>query len=500
MRLRELFDGIEHTLTGDGSLEVKGIKSDSRRVRDGELFVALSGEHVDGKSFVEDAIDRGAIAVLSEGPAHSEVAWVEVQDVREVLGPVASRLYGEPSEKMKLVGVTGTNGKTTVAYLVESILKEAGFNTGVLGTISYRYGDKVQSAPYTTPMADELQRLLGDMVACGTTHSILEVSSHALDQKRVDGCRFDVKVFTNLTPEHLDYHGNMEAYFESKMRLFTDAGFDVAAGGVSVINVDDEWGARLCDYLDKREKVLGYGLDKSAEVRTDDYSITLEGIEAVVDTPAGSLKVDSKLIGTHNLYNILAAATAGVGLGLSLEVVERGVNSLKCVPGRLERIEGGSSGVLAFVDYAHTADALERTLGVLNEITSGRIITVFGCGGDRDRAKRPIMGEVATRLSTIAIVTSDNPRDEDPLAIIADIELGLGGMRKFKDEDEVEGRGYMVVADRAEAVEKAASIAKAGDTLLVAGKGHEDYQIIKDRRIDFDDRRLLASVLERAGN
>ncbi|MBI5599854.1 MAG: UDP-N-acetylmuramoyl-L-alanyl-D-glutamate--2,6-diaminopimelate ligase [Deltaproteobacteria bacterium] len=504
MRLKELIHSLDCAAAGlkDAEVEITGISSDSKEVSPGFLFVAMKGVKRDGGEFIKDAIEKGAVCVVTEKEAAGgmdDVPRIIVKDARGVIGRLSDRFYGEPSKKLKLVGVTGTNGKTTVTYLVEAIFAEAGLSGGVIGTVNYRYAGKVSAAPHTTPEAPALQRLLRDMVASGVTHCAVEVSSHSLEQKRVDGTRFDVKVFTNLTPEHLDYHRTMEAYFNAKARFFTECASD-SSRGISIINVDDGWGA----VLQKEVKPsLRYSMGKNADIYPTAYSITGDGIEAAVHTPRGEVSVKSPLTGEHNLYNILAAVGAACVLGIGLDCIERGVAAFKGVPGRLERV--GSGTPRAYVDYAHTPDALERTLKVMTAATDisnggrvGRLITVFGCGGNRDRLKRPLMGGISAKLSDVTVLTSDNPRDEDPLDIIKEIEKGMEGVKKYAPNEPVADKGYFVIPDRAEAIKKAVEIAGRPDTILLAGKGHEDYQIIKNRRFPFDDREVLRGFLKEA--
>ncbi|MEE9614819.1 MAG: UDP-N-acetylmuramoyl-L-alanyl-D-glutamate--2,6-diaminopimelate ligase [Thermodesulfobacteriota bacterium] len=484
----------------DGEVEIKGVTSDSRCVGEGYLFAALKGEHVDGLEFVGEAVERGAACVLAEAPSPGiKVPEVIVEDAKAALGRVAALFSGEPSARMEIVGITGTNGKTTVAYLLESILKEAGFTPGVIGTISYRYGGTIFPAPLTTPPAPELQELMKDMADSGATHCVMEVSSHALSEKRVEGCGFGVKIFTNLSAEHLDYHHSMEEYFDAKRRLFTDAVFDSGRGEAAhktVINIDDEWGRRL---LKDVAHPLKYGTPeggeggKGADIFPEDVSMSGGGIEATVVTPLGRLKVSSRLVGEHNLQNIMAAVGAGCAMELPLEAIEKGVNMLESVPGRLEKVEV-KEGVTAFVDYAHTPDALERTLLALREISQGGVVTVFGCGGDRDRSKRALMGEISGRLSALTIITSDNPRGEDPTLILKEVEEGI---EKENGGGAPEDGVYTVIEDRAEAIREAVEAAEPGETILVAGKGHENHQIIKGERIPFDDLKALREALKK---
>ena len=515
MRLSELIKNLpDKRVIGNADIPIAGIAYDSRRVGKGFIFVAISGQHLDGCSFISDAIGRGAsVIVAGEAAADTGLTQVVVPDVRDAMARLSAAFYREPSRNMTLMGVTGTNGKTTITYLIESILSAAGCNVGVIGTVNYRYAGKTFSAPHTTPEAPDLNMILREMVDNGVTHCTMEVSSHALAQKRVDGCRFTGAVFTNLTQDHLDYHGTMERYFESKSRLFTDF-ITGAGGGFSVINIDDPWGVKLNLRLktqDSRLKTLRYSLNSNTEIHPGQASFSERGIDAILNTPIGRINISSFLLGDYNLQNIMAAVGAGIGLGLDRGVIENGVTSLKRVDGRLERILS-KGGFQAVVDYAHTGDALERVLNTLKPLAKGRLITVFGCGGDRDRGKRPVMGEIATRISDFTIITSDNPRSEDPLEIIEEIERGINtgdrsqglGVRKILDAEFQELQtpnselrtAYAVIPDRHDAIRVALNMAAPKDIILVAGKGHEDYQIVGSRRIPFDDTREIKMALE----
>ncbi len=492
MLLRELIAPLRCKVVGDPDIEVASISLDSREVVSGTLFAAMPGVHVDGRSFIGEAVRRGACAVLAERAGEAvPVTQVIVEDIRAALAEVSARFYGYPSRRLKLVGVTGTNGKTTTTYLIESILKEAGFAPGVIGTINYRYGGGTYPAPHTTPQALQLQKILKEMADSGATHCVMEVSSHSLEQKRVLGCVFSVAVFTNLTHEHLDYHRTMDGYFGSKKTLFKMA---AEAGGVCAVNIDDEWGALI-----KKEfpGSLTYSLKHGADICPLGYSLLPGNTEAEVSTPAGTVTVGSHLVGEYNLRNILAAISAGCALGIDPKAQAAGIAALERVPGRLEKIEAsGPRRFNAYVDYAHTPDALERTLDALRKVTKGRLITVFGCGGNRDRLKRPEMGEVSARLSDITIVTSDNPRDEDPLEIIREVVSGIKGVDRCAPGAPSAGKCYMAIPERLEAIKRAVETARDGDTLLLAGKGHEDYQIVKGQRLHFSDFEALDSAIK----
>ena len=481
MRLDALISGFDGmSLKGEGSVDILGITCDSRDVGEGFLYVAIKGDAHDGRDFIGNAIKKGAKAVVAEEGSSgvpSSIAAVSVPGSRRALGELASRFFGSPSERLKLTGITGTNGKTTTAYLLENIISEAGMSPGVMGTVNYRYGGFVLPAPNTTPPAHELQGLLARMVEAGTDHCVMEVSSHALDQERVAGCSFHTVVFTNLTRDHIDYHRSMEEYGRAKERLFNR---DESLYKRAVINTDDPFGKLLAE---KSEDVITYGL-KDAQIFPVDVSEDEDGMRGTVKTPEGTISLESPLIGSYNLYNIMAAIGAAVSLNIEKVAIEEGLRSFTRVPGRIERVNLPSSfkGFRVFVDYAHTPDALERVIKTVRPTTRGRLITIFGCGGDRDRDKRGLMGGIAVDGSDLTIITSDNPRSEEPLSIIGEIETGARGAGAMEGED------YLIIADRREAIMEAARISREGDTILVAGKGHEDYQIIGDMRTHFDDR------------
>lgn len=503
MKLSALTDQLTiEATTGADRLEdpeVKAICYDSRKVVPGTLFVAIDGLATDGHRFIPDAVQRGAVAVVCQKPTRADAVVIRVTDSRAALAHLACRFYGQPAEAMTLVGVTGTNGKTTVTYLLEQILKQAGRRPGVVGTINYRYGAQAFDNPVTTPESLELQAILRQMADAGVTHAVMEVSSHALDLHRVDGCRYDLAVFTNLTQDHLDHHGDMDRYWDCKRSLFTDflktadAGHPIRA----VVNADDAKGqelARLMGEAGLRTATYGDGEVLPLAVIRD-----LAGIRGAIATPNGEIPFNSPLVGDFNLENILSAAGAALALGIPPAAIAAGIDATACVPGRLERIaEGGERTI--FVDYAHTPDALENAIGALRTLTPARLITVFGCGGDRDPTKRPIMGEIAARLSDLAVVTSDNPRSEDPLAIIAQVEAGVcrtAARRIFADalNDGRQGSAYIVEPDRMAAITVAIRAAGRSDAVLIAGKGHETYQILAEETIHFDDREAARQVL-----
>jgi UDP-N-acetylmuramoyl-L-alanyl-D-glutamate--2,6-diaminopimelate ligase len=485
MKIRDLLGNVPGVEMSGGEADILGLAYSSRQVEPGFLFAAIRGEKTEGIRFVGEALQRGAAAVLADGPRPQAwpTAWVRAQDVREALALAAANFYGHPSMKLKIVGVTGTKGKTTVTYLLESILLRAGFAPGVIGTVSYRWAGKTSSAARTTPEAPDMQRMLSEMLAGGVTHSLIEVSSHGLDLKRVWGIHFDIAVFTNLSAEHLDYHESMEDYFEAKKKLF----FLNAKKRTPVVNLDDPWGKRLIAELPL--KTVSFGFEPAAIVRAENYRLSEGGIKADVDYPGGQLKVCSPLMGRHNLYNILAAIASALALNIPAPAIKDGITALKGIPGRLEKIEN-PLGFQVYIDYAHTDQAMRSLLETVRELKPNRILLVFGAGGDRDKGKRPRMGEVAAALADVTFLTSDNPRSEDPLAIISDIEKGLT-QGKAKD--------YRVVPNRREAISQALAAARKGDVVLVAGKGHEHYQIFKDRTIPFDDGQVVREILSTMG-
>lgn len=504
MKVRDLRDMLgECRITGPDEIEINDISCDSRSaIHGGSVFAAVQGESADGYSFINEALDKGARCLLAERPwgmgnRGAEITEIIVPDVREAIGRVSAGLYGEPSMGLTLVGVTGTNGKTTVTYILESIFKACGFETGVIGTVNYRFkGDEIP-APNTTPGAPSLQRLLRDMREAGVTHCAMEVSSHGLAQKRVSGCGFDAAVFTNLTHDHLDYHSTVEDYYRAKSLLFTL----LKAGGVSVVNIDDPWGGRLAGSL---PGLITTGMEKEADIHPRGLCVTPDGIDALVQTPAGPVSVTTAMTGRFNVYNILSAIGVCIGLGIERTMIEQGISALGGVPGRIERIKPAGKAELpyrAYVDYAHTPDALERLLQTVREMSGGSIVLVFGCGGNRDRTKRAEMGEAAARYADMIILTSDNPRDENPELILKDIEAGLREVRKVEagGTEPLPGeKAYMVCPDRREAIREAVALARPGDILIVAGKGHEDYQITGAVRSHFEDALELRRAMEAA--
>ena len=487
MKLADVLRDVPLLAGGEaGGVEIAGIAYSSKAVRPGFLFAALRGAARNGMDFVAEAEANGAVAVLSAWPrpAAGAAAWLQVADAREALALAAANFHGRPSDRMKVVGVTGTKGKTTVTYLLESILGAAGASAGVIGTIEYRRPGWKVAAPRTTPESPDLQALLADMLGAGVTHCVMEVSSHALEQKRVWGVSYDVAVFTNLSGEHMDYHPSMESYFEAKKKLF----YLNHKRSAAVVNMDDPWGQRLVAELPM--KTVTFGLEPAAIVRAVKVAQSEAGLDAQVTYPGGAMRIQSALVGRHNLSNILAATAAALALNVAPADVVRGIAALAGVPGRFERVPNGR-GLQVVVDYAHTDNALEHLLMTAREFKPRRVVLVFGAGGDRDRDKRERMGRVAARLADWTILTSDNPRSEDPRAIIAAIEAGFA-------KEAV--RAYEVEPDRKKAIGLALAAANKGDIVLVAGKGHEDYQIFKDRTIHFSDVEVVREILRAMGD
>ncbi len=484
MRLRELVSALPtYQVIGPDSVEVCGIAYDSRRVQAGELFCAVAGSRYDGHQFAVEACARGASALLVERPVQVGVPQVVVPSVRAAMGPLSSAFWGHPSRQLEVVGVTGTNGKGTVAWLVRAVLESGGLPCGVVGTLGAWAGDGWCALDRTTPEAPELHALLARMVRAGLRAAAVEVASHALAQARVGGVRFRAAAFTNLTQDHLDFHGSWEAYRDAKAKLFEQVDPD----GVAVVNRDDPHGAYMASR--SRAPVLSYGLGRGAAVRAQDVQVDEHGCTFEVLTPAGRARVRLHLLGRFNVYNALCALAVGTHFGVGLDQAAQALASVRALPGRFERVEAGQPFTVV-VDYAHTPDGLAHVLATAREITRGRVIAVFGCGGDRDRGKRPQMGRVAAQLADHVVVTSDNPRSEDPLAIVEDI---LEGVRS------VDGARYEVEPDRGAAIRRALDLARPGDAVLICGKGHETVQVFRDRAVPFDDRQEARRALEELG-
>lgn len=490
MQLRQLIDELA-PLRVEGLLdrEISGIAYDSRRVTPGMVFVAVPGRRTDGHEYIGTAIDRGASAVICEqnGFGSPRVTKIKVADARIALAGAAAAYYGHPSRELHVIGVTGTNGKTTVAFMIRQLLESAGMPCGLIGTVRYEIRDRVIPAQRTTPEALEVQQLMSQMVRAGCRACVMEVSSHSLEQHRVDGVEFDAAVFTNLTQDHLDYHGTMENYFAAKRKLFVSLGHG-RKHGTAVINIDDSFGARLARHKDTSAQIT-FGIGGGAQVRATGLQLGTTSTRMKIETPAANFNCVLPLIGRHNVYNALAAVGTGLALGIGGEPIVSMLNHCRPVPGRLEAIDCGQPfGV--FVDYAHTDDALRNVLTTLREITGARLLLTFGCGGNRDAGKRFKMGRVAAELADVTVITSDNPRRESPELIAAEIECGF---RSLRDAD------CRIELDRHRAIDEILRLAAPGDTVLIAGKGHETYQEIEDTVVPFDDRVQATEVLETLG-
>jgi len=487
--LAEVFAGIEATVRSDAQeVTVQGIACDSRKVSRGQIFFALHGVKEDGNQYVRDAIQRGASAIASEGAAPtdlpSHVAWIRVSDSRKSLALAVANFFGHPANALRLIAVTGTNGKTTTTSLIDSILRTAGAKTGLFGTIAYRTPLGEYPAPNTTPESLDLQNFLAEIRDAGGKYAVMEASSHALVMDRLWGCHFQSAVFTNLTRDHLDFHNNFEDYFAAKRRLFEGTG--AGAPDTAILNADDPYGKRLAGLA---KQTATYGIENPADIAAKKFHLAFTGLTFTAHTPNGKIQVVSPLVGRINVYNILAAIGAAQAAGIANEVIEGGIRELKSVSGRFQPVDLGQP-FLAIVDFAHTDDALESLIKTARELNpKGRIITLFGCGGGKDRSKRPIMGEASGRLSDLTILTNDNPRQEDPLKIISDIVVGL----------QKSAGKYLIEPDRERAIGLAFDEARAGDIVLLAGKGHEDYQILADQTLAWDDRKVAEQHLRQRG-
>ncbi len=502
MTFEDLLSGAAiEARSGDLRVAVSGLHYDSRRIAPGNVFVAMRGETSDGNRFIPDALARGAAAIVSDcatGSAgsqpHPGLPWVRVAHGRRALAVLSANFFGHPADRLRMIGITGTNGKTTTSFLLEGLLAAAGLGpVALIGTIEYHVAAKVMPAPHTTPEALELNLMFADAVAAKppARAAVMEVSSHALAQERTYGIAFDTAVFTNLTRDHLDYHGTMEAYFEAKTALFT--GLGAAPPRIGVINTDDPWGVKLARIATAAgSRLAGYGI-RTGDLRTEQVALSAQGTSFLLKTPSGSVELRSRLVGEVSVYNILAAAAAAMAAGASLDAIVQAVAKFTSVPGRFERVDAGQPFTVV-VDYAHTDDALRNLTSVARDLVSrsrpaGRVITVFGCGGDRDRSKRPLMGEAAGRGSDLCVLTSDNPRSEDPLAIMAEAESGL----------QKAGARYAAEPDRRLAIALAIREARPGDIVLIAGKGHEKIQLTRAGSAPFDDVEEAREALVAAG-
>jgi UDP-N-acetylmuramoyl-L-alanyl-D-glutamate--2,6-diaminopimelate ligase len=472
---------------------VTSVTDDSRAVASGSLFVAVKGERVDGHRFVAQAAQAGAAAIVAQESVEAgSLPFVKVADSRKALGFIGSRFYGDPSARLSMIGVTGTNGKTTTTYLCKALLEGIGRHVGLIGTVAYQIGAETIPASHTTPGALELQGLLMKMTQAGLNSVVMEVSSHALAMDRTAGCEYDAAVFTNLTQDHLDYHRTMEEYFQAKLRLFTGLGKGKKTGQRAIINMDDPRGAEIRAAC--RVPVWGYAVKSQADLKAERVHLSMNGSAFSAATPAGTFAVESRLVGEHNVYNLLGAIGVALHAGATCDQVREAVAKVINVPGRFERVSAGQDFTVV-VDYAHTEDALVRLLTAAQALKSHRIITLFGCGGDRDRGKRPKMGRAAVEYSDVVVLTSDNPRTEDPMAILREVEVGV--REALQSRSHVE---YHLVPDRREAIRMAVRLARTGDIVLIAGKGHEDYQIVGTKKVYFDDREAAREAIQQLRN
>ncbi len=481
MNLKDVLQGIEYASADKiDNLEIQGLSCDSKNIRPDFIFIAVKGHKLNGHQFIVEAVSRGAKAVISQDDFFppAQIIKILVKDVRIILPRLAANFFNHPAKKLKVIGITGTNGKTTIAYLLDDILNKAGFKVGLIGTIQYRLNHRIIPATNTTPGPIEMQGFLREMADNNLSHVVMEVSSHALDQHRVDEIDFETAVFTNLTLDHLDYHKNFENYFSAKAKLFEK----LKPAGKAVINIDDPYGLKLKNKIKKN--ILSYALKQKADIWARNIKLSLEGSEFSLITPVGSFKLKTKLIGLHNVYNILAVVGAAVSLNISLDTMRESLSLSQGAPGRLEPVEEGQL-FKVFIDYAHTDDALRNVLTILKEVKKGKIFLLFGCGGDRDKTKRPLMARAASGLADWVVITSDNPRREEPQQIINEIERGIP--KGFKN--------YSKILDREEAIEKIISMAQKDDIILIAGKGHENYQIFKDTITPFNDKEMARKYL-----
>jgi UDP-N-acetylmuramoyl-L-alanyl-D-glutamate--2,6-diaminopimelate ligase len=491
-RLSEILGGVETTRASTGNPEILQVACDSRKVRPGALFFALRGAKENGAAFIRDAVARGAVAIASEealaassSGSSANLVSVQVRESRKALAIASANFFDHPAKSLQLVAVTGTNGKTTTTSVIDAVIKASKVKTGLFGTIAYETPAGKYPAPNTTPESVDLQGFLAEIRDAGGKYATLEASSHSLTMDRLWACHFAAAVFTNLTREHMDYHKTFEDYFAAKKTLFTGTGAGVP--DTAIINTDDQYGRQL---LGLAKKTVTYGLDASAHITTKKFQLAFTGLSFTAQTPTGKIQITSSLVGRINVYNILAAIGAAQALNISNDVIEAGIRNLESVSGRFQRIDQGQP-FLVIVDYAHTDDALESLIRTARELNpKGRIITLFGCGGAKDRTKRPVMGEVTGRLSDLTILSSDNPRQEDPLKIISDIIVGV---------QKTSGK-YVIEPDREKAIGLAMDEARAGDIVLLAGKGHENYQILADRTLEFDDREMARRALAQRGH
>jgi UDP-N-acetylmuramoyl-L-alanyl-D-glutamate--2,6-diaminopimelate ligase len=505
MKVEDLIKKLEHKeVIGFSDVDIKDIAYNSSKVKTGSCFVAIRGARVDGHQFINEACKAGAVAIVSDHPVKSleGICNIIVSDTGLALAKISSEFFGNPSSKMRIIGITGTNGKTTISYIIESALKLLKRDPGVIGTVNWRYKNVKLDSQNTTPMSYELHKLLSEMRKAAVKDVVMEVSSHALEQRRVEGIEFDAALFTNLSQDHLDYHDGLEGYFKAKSLLFSE--FLPASSKkhkIAVANADDQYGRKILEAAKRHKGIdaFSFGFDKKADVFVEEFKTLKTGGSLRIKSPWGTFDCLTNLKGDFNMQNIAAAAALLGGLGVPLEKIKNGVELLDSVPGRLEEIRS-SKGFSVFVDYAHTPDAIKKVSETLKKMAPGKLIIVFGCGGDRDHTKRPVMGEIAAGLGDIVIITNDNPRTEDPSKIISDILAGIknSGMKTLGKN----GHGYLVEEDRKKAICCAIEKAEDGDIVLIAGKGHETYQILGKEARHFDDReevtRLMAGHPESA--
>jgi len=488
VKLQKLISNLgSFTISGKKDIEINGIASNSNNVKRGFIFISIKGPKVDGHNFINDAISRGAVAIIVEKDVEvlKDITIVRVTDTKKILPIVADEFYNYPSNRMNIIGVTGTNGKTTTTYFIDQILRKAGHKTGIIGTINYQIGDRIIPAVNTTPGPIQLRALLHQMLVANIEYAVMEVSSHAIAQRRIAGIEFDTCVFTNLTPEHLDYHGTLEKYQDTKLQLFEQMGKNSKKNTTkkAIINIDDPANKRFIDVC--QVETITYGLNTNASVYATDIESTLNGSCFKLHIGSESIEVKINLAGRYNIYNALAGASAVLAFGLSLSEIKSGLKSLKSVPGRFEKITA-NAGFCIIVDYAHTPDGMKQVLSAAKALKPNRIITVFGCGGDRDKLKRPQMGKISSELSDYIIITSDNPRTEEPMKIIEEIIQGI----KDTSSSVLE-----IIPDRKSAIKRAIELAKENDMVMILGKGHETYQVLKNTVVPFDDRQVVKEIL-----
>ena len=485
MNLKKLLENVDIIeIRGNNDIEIENIKYNSKDVEMGDIFVAIKGSHFDGHNFIEDAIKKGACAVVHQNnKTYSNITNIVVSESRKALAQLSDRFYNSPSKSLKLIGITGTNGKTTTSYLIKSIIETSGEKVGLLGTISYRIENECIDASLTTPESLEMHSFFNKINKLKAKYAVLEVSSHSLKQNRTYGLKFHSAVFTNISRDHLDYHQNMEDYINSKLMLFAQLD---DKGSFAIINTDDVVSERIIKNV--KRNYFNYSITKKSDIYPINYEINFNGIRLTANTPKGEININSKLIGSFNIYNILAAIGVGIGLDIDSDAIKRGIELIENVPGRAEKLELRQKYNI-IIDYSHTPDSLFNIISTMKRITKGRVIAVFGCGGDRDKGKRPIMGRIAEENADITIITSDNPRTEDPNQIISDIVQGI----KKKEN-------IIQIPDRKKAIFKALSIAEESDSVLILGKGHETYQIIGNKKIHFNDKEVVTEFFKKERN